>query len=240
MRKVFCFLLFVMAGSMPAWTEVLFEETFEVSSTVSDSIWIPDKGVRVHEGKLFMETDSRKQKGGATQAHIWIKKQFEGDVRLEFEGTVLSAVHEATDFQVYFLYSLPDQKPIYETFPGDFKPGMLKKAYHGYTIINFANTEKRDGNVMKGKVVHAPTNFLFYDAPGSHKIGDFYGYENKVGKTYRMAVFKKGNTLFFEVDGVVRAKIMDEGFNPPHQKGYIGIGTWLNDLTLDNVRVLKE
>ncbi len=60
-----------------------------------------------------------------------------------------------------------------------------------------------------------------------------------LNKTCHITVAKSGSRLTYAVDGTVYLDKVDDGANPEHKSGILGLRTWHTDLWWDNVKVAE-
>ena len=94
-------LTFVVAGSVGAQEEVLFEETFD--GDLNDWLFEGPGGISIRDGALLMEVPDERPKSAVT----WCTKQFEGPVRVSYDFRPLVEGTNPNSSCIFMAYATP-------------------------------------------------------------------------------------------------------------------------------------
>jgi hypothetical protein len=193
--------------------------------------WWPEGGERVwvEDGRLHVKGDNP-QVRGAGAATVWHKTPHAGDFRLRLDAHVVSSSIHANNVNLFFCYSDPSGRPLYETREarrsGDYP---LYHKLNGY-IITFLN----DYGASSGRYPDGSTKarIRIRRNPGFHLLAEKFDFHCREGITYRLAVVKQGGAIRFSVDGRELLGATDPN---PLGEGLFGLRTFRTHLWWDNI-----
>ncbi|MEE9432349.1 MAG: DUF1961 family protein [Melioribacteraceae bacterium] len=206
--------------------KILHQEDFSSSSIPNDLFIEGSKKVVIRDGHLWVDAVADSI-GESNVSTIWLNKEFSGDLKVEFDASVIQSPGDQNNINFFFLYSDPSGKSLFES--SDLRKDGSYKTYHnlnGYIFTYLAN-----GNPDTAR-------FRFRDCPGFNLLKENNTYHCIKDSIYRIEIIKKGNSLTYSVDGKTYLDIKDYA-NPIHSKGIIGFRTWKTELWWDNLIVTQ-
>ncbi len=235
MRPFLLFLGAALAGAAPAAEApaakgriVMFEDFSHGMSN-----WWVEGGERVwiEDGHLRVKADPGRRAPGNV-ATVWCKTPHPADVRVEFDAHVIRSSLGVNNVNFFLCYSDPSGKPLWDTRAG--RSTAAYKLYHqlnGYIFTflrdaKFAGGRRGDGG--------AKARIRIRRCPGFHLLAETYAYHCDAGRTYHVAITKRGGRIAYAVDGKTLLEVTDPH---PLSGGLLGLRTFRTDLWWDNIRV---
>ena len=223
-------LVFLLCRSLPAQAPLLGEDF----SRGMDNWWVEGgERVWVEDGHLHVKADNPKVPGGGV-ATVWAKTPVHGTFRLEVDAHVVSSTIDANNINLFFCYSDPAGKPLYDT--RETRRGAGYDLYHqlnGY-IITFLNDMAGEGGRYPDGTTKA--RYRIRRDPGFHLLGEKFDGVCRKGVTYRLGVTKRGGNIAFSIDGQEVLRATDP---QPLDGGLIGLRTFRTYLWWDNLTVAR-
>ncbi|MFP3903248.1 MAG: DUF1961 family protein [Armatimonadota bacterium] len=221
-----------LAGGGVSPGDVVYYEDF---SSGMDDWWVEGaEDVWVENGRLYVKANPEEGKEGFV-ATVWCKKQFAGDVKVEFDAHVIASKTNVNNINFFLLYSYPGPKTMWET--RHERPDANYRKYHsmdGYIFTYLKSTHRdQDENVA---LEEADGRFRIRRCPGFNLLNEAYDYECNAGKTYHVTLIKKGTSLKIMVDGELYCEATDPD---PLESGLIGLRTFRTFLWWDNIKVTQ-
>ncbi|MEW6355256.1 MAG: DUF1961 family protein [Planctomycetota bacterium] len=215
--------------------KLLFYEDF---SQKMDNWWAEGgEKVWIQDGRLHMKADGPQETHpqGGHVCTVWCKKQFPGDITVEFDAHVIESRIDANNINFFMCYSDPSGKSLYDT--RESRADAAYKKYHDLTgyIFTFLNDSKKEGSAYPDGSTKA--RFRMRRCPGFNLMTEAFGYHCKKGQTYHITITKKGGDITFAVDGKVYMRGRDDN---PLTGGLIGLRTYQTYLWWDNIKVTQE
>ncbi len=187
------------------------------------------QAVYVKEGHLVIKADPQKKKGPGYVATVWCKRQFSGNIKVQFDAQVISSTIGVNNINFFLYFSYPDSTlTMYET--RNFRLDGLYSHYHNLNGYIFTY-------LKPPKVKTDKARFRMRRVPGFELIDENFAYQNIKGKTYHIAITKKGIRLSFYVDGKKYLQAKDNKYN--WTKGLIGFRTYQSVIWIDNLKVTR-
>lgn len=226
----------------PAFADggLLFEDGFDYpDGEVPEIYWSEGHAsVTIKDERLLLDAMSVKGSNGAT---VWLNRNFEGNVRVEFDAHVIESIDKANNINFFLFFSDPSGIELYDT-RGERSDGVYPR-YHCPTeqAHGYCNGRKLEGYIFTfvGNGNERKARFRLRDVPGFNLLSENNTYENKKGKTYKIVVIKEDAKLMYLVDGVVQLCHIDTEFNPVYTQGKLGFRTWKTFLWFDNLKVFS-
>ena len=216
-------------GNPPAAREnALFFEDF---SHGLDDWWV-EGGQRVWlaDGRLHVRADPDRDQGeeGFAVATVWCRQSFPSDILIEFDAHVISSSLDVNNINFFLAYSDPSGRPL--SASRDARAGARYGAYHGLnghivTFLRAGDHTYPDGSAM-GRI-------RIRHNPGFELLGETYAHHCEQGRTYHVAITKRGSTLSVAVDGITYCTVTDPDMQGA---GLIGCRTFRSYLWWDNIR----
>ncbi|NOZ21699.1 MAG: DUF1961 family protein [Planctomycetes bacterium] len=215
--------------------KLLFHDDF---SQGMDNWWVEGgEKVWIEDNHLHMKADGPKEtrKDGGNVCTVWCKKQFPGDIVVEFDAHVIESRIDANNINFFMCYSDPSGAPLYDTRESRADAGYKK--YHNLTghIFTFLNDFKKEGGAYPDGTTKA--RFRMRRCPGFKLMTEAFGYHCRKGRTYHITITKKGGDITYAVDGKVYMKGHDDN---PLTGGLIGLRTYQTYLWWDNIKVTQQ
>lgn len=211
---------------------ILFYEDFDSFSDGSNlpEGWWHEGSVAVSIENGHLRTDANPDGNGEDFqiSTVWLKKTFEGNLKVEFDAHVLASRGDQNNINFFFLFSDPTGKPLFDS--REYRADGNYGKYHelnGYVFTYLAN-----GNPEEAR-------FRMRDDPGFNLLQENRAYECKQGKTYHITITKVGNRISYAVDDTVFLDFVDDTANPEHKAGIMGFRTYRTDLWWDNLKVTQ-
>ena len=205
--------------------EVIFKEHFDYpDGHLPQGWWSEGDIASIKGGRLYVDADT----GQFKRSTVWLNQEFCGDMRVEYDSCVLASTDIANNMNFFFLYSDTTGKPLYDSRNTRLDGNYPK--YHnlnGYIFTNVANGSE------------IPARFRFRDCPDFNLVSESFQYENKQRKVYHVTVEKRGNHFKYSINNNLVLDVVDDQFNPVHEKGLMGFRTWHTELWWDNFVVTK-
>lgn len=240
-------LLMGLTGSVatsPDETTPILHEDFAVEQPVEkDGViqarhsWWNEGGERVwiEDGRLHVKADPEDANDPDEVATVWCTTPFSGNVRIEMDAHVVSSSIGANNINVFFLYSDPMGKPLFDS--RESRADGAYRHYHqlnGYIVTFLRDRQEESGLTPEG---HPHARIRLRRCPDFQLVNATYDEMGvKHGITYRLAIERKNGTITFEVDG----KQFLEWTDPdPLQEGLLGLRTFRTYLWWDNIRVVQ-
>lgn len=212
--------------------QIVLHEDFSSGMT---NWWVEGgEKVWVQDGRLHVKANAPKGQPGNV-CTVWCRKEFGGNVRVEFDCQVVESLGEANNVNFFLCYSDPSGKPLHET--RESRADAAYKKYHDLNGYVFAFLNDAKGEVGRYPDGSAKARFRMRRCPGFKLIIETFDYHCHRGVTYHVTITQKGGDLTFAVDGKVYMKARDEN---PHPKGLIGLRTFQTYLWWDNIKVIQE
>lgn len=171
---------------------------------------------------------------GAGKAHagtLWLNQQFSGDLEVEFDVLVVSAVEDSNNINLFFLYQSMDDQALYLTrkLRSDGKYRHYTKGELRGIIITFLANGQPERARFRIRAVPP------FDPP----LAQNYGYHARQGNRYHVVLRKRGSKVQYLVDGEERisADLPDRGL--AGSAGYIGFRTWQSTVAWDNLVIRR-
>lgn len=213
--------------------KVLYEEDF---SKGMDDWWVEGgQKVWVQDGALHMQANPPKRGEPGFVCTAWCKRQFPGDVVVEYDATVLDSAIEANNINFFLCYSHPEEGKTLLSTREDRADANYRK-YHdlnGY-IFTFLKSFPRDKHAHPDGTRMG--RYRMRRCPGFQLLTETYADYCERGVTYHCKIVKKGGYVAFYVDG---KKYLEETDPAPLEGGQIGLRTFMTYLTWDNIRVTE-
>lgn len=225
LRFVFtAWVLLTMSLGLSGQGRMLWQETFDhYGDTLPAHWWSEGVPATVVDGRLFVDADTVAPRVST----IWLDKEFEGNLAIEFDVHVVSSEEVANNLNFFLCYSDPGDRHLKETreMRNDGGYGHYHKL-NGYIFTHLANgTEEL-------------ARFRFRYNPGFTLVQEKYTYECKKGVTYRIRIVKIGNRIQYWANGnLILNSEVDE--NQLYKRGIIGFRTFRTALWWDNLTVTQ-
>ncbi|MFA8433091.1 MAG: DUF6250 domain-containing protein [Marinifilaceae bacterium] len=207
--------------------ELLYTENFsqgDMSNWVSEVQEDSCSFVGVKDGRLDIDVCK-----GAT---VWLKKYFEGGVLIEYDATVIrngGANDRVSDLNCFWHATDPRK-------PGDLfsSPRIASGKFHDYDTLQLYYVGMGGHNNTK-------TRFRRYTGDGHKPLLANHDLSSSdvlidANKTYRIQLVALNGRVQFIRDAKVVYDFIDEN---PYEKGWFGIRTINNHMTVDNVKVYR-
>ena len=217
--------LFSLAASAP---RTIVEEDF---SHGMDNWWVEGgQRVWVEDGRLHVRAEGTRSTGGEV-ATVWCKTPHPASFQLEMNAHVVSSSMDVNNINLFFNYSDPSGKPLYET-RNDRKSGAydLYHQLNGY-ILTFLRADQPGARSPDGTV---QGRVRFRRDPGFRLLAQNYTGDCRAGVTYRLRVAVHDGEITFWVDGKQRLSTRDP---KPLGGGYFGLRTYRTYLWWDHVKL---
>jgi hypothetical protein len=212
-------------------SEVLFFEEF---SGNMNSWWVEGgERVWIEDGRLYVKAMG--DKGPESRAcTVWCKRVFPDNIRIDFDAHVVSSSVNVNNINLFFCFSDPAGKSLF--FTREERNTATYKFYHqlnGYILTFLNDRKKRAGTYADGS---SWGRFRMRRCPGFHLMTEKYAYHCRQGRTYHIAIIKRGSQISYSVDGSVYLEGYDD---QPWRSGQIGLRTYKTFLWWDNIRVTE-
>lgn len=211
---------------------VLYSENFNnyKDGTLPPDWWVEGgQSVYVENGHLRVNADPKLTKGPGYVATVWLKQQFSGNIQIQFDAHVISSTIDTNNINFFLYFSDPDtEKTLYGT--RNLRLDGLYDRYfdlNGY-IFTFLKPPGARSDLAR---------FRLRRCPGFELVAQRFAGHSRPGKTYRIAIAKRGEELTFTVDGTVYLRAFDHKYK--WTKGLIGFRTFQTDLWFDNLQVRR-
>jgi len=208
---------------------------FEDFSDGMEDWWVEGgRQVQVKDGRLHVDADPPAGVTDGGVCTVWCKRQFQGDVRVEFDAHVIESLPNVNNINFFLCYSDPAGKPLYET--RDDRKTATYSLYHELNGHIF--TYLRDARLTAGANPDgsAKGRFRIRRNPGFHLLGEAFDYHCEQGRTYHVVLTKQGGNLSMAVDGKVYCRAIDP---QPLEGGLLGLRTYRTYLWWDNIKVIE-
>ncbi len=223
---------------------LIFHETFNGGHSAGndgliqgDHAWWVEGGERVwvEDGRLHVKADPENAGDPGGVATVWSKIPFAGNVRIEMDAHVVSSSIGANNINVFFFYSDPEGKPLFDT--RETRADGAYRHYHnlnGYIVTFLRDRLEETGLTPEG---HPHARLRLRRCPGFDLVDETYDEMGvKPGVTYRLAIERREGVITFEVDG----KPFLEWDDPdPLREGLLGLRTFRTHLWWDDIRVYQ-
>lgn len=209
---------------------VVLNETFAQGM---DNWWVEGgEDVWTAGGKLYMKADSPVNE----KKHVctaWCKTLLpKGDLRIRYEAQVISSSVKANNINLFFCYSDPGGRPLYETrterASGDYT------RYHnlsGY-IVTFLNDWQNEAPANPDGITQA--RIRIRRCPGFRLLNECFAGDCRIGRQYFFEVVKRGNEIAFSVNG---RRVLSASDHNPISGGLLGLRTFKTFLCWSKVQV---
>ena len=193
------------------------------------------ENVWVENERLHVKADPEDLGDPRHVATVWHRKPISGNVRIEMKAHVISSTVGANNINIFFFYSDPDGRPLYET-----RNKRTDAGYRHYHDLNgYIMTFLRDRNMKKGKTPegNAYARFRLRRCPGFNLVNQTYDDIGvREGQTYNLAITRKDGRITVRVNGKSYIEWEDE---EPLEKGLLGLRTFRTNLWWDDIRVYQ-
>lgn len=197
-----------------------------------DDWWVEGgERVWVEDGRLHVKADNPQVPGGGV-ATVWWKRPHPANFRLELDAHVVSSTPRVNNINLFFSYRDPGGRPLFDTRAS--RAGADYGLYHkldGY-IVTFLNDAAAEGGRHPDGGTKARVRLR--RNPGFHLLKERFGGRCVAGKTYRLAVTRRGKTITISVDGETMVAAEDPD---PLPGGMLGLRTFRTWLWWDNITV---
>ena len=218
--------------------EVLISEDFEgydEGAPPGENWWVEGgQAVAVEGGRLRVRANPEGQGQPGYVCTVWHKTPLSGDLTVTCDTQVIASTVKANNVNFFLLYSDPGGEPLYDT-----RGSRVQAAYADYHDLNgYIFTFLNDWRAEGGRHPDGGTQarFRMRRCPGFQLMTETYGSDCREGKTYHVAIARRGGELTFAVDGQVYLR----GEDPePLAEGLFGFRTFQTDLWWDNLRVVR-
>lgn len=206
---------------------------FEDFSKGMDNWWVEGgERVWVEDGHLRVQANPP-QKGPGYVATVWCKTPHPADVKVEFDAHVIDSAIDVNNINFFLCYSDPSGKPLFETRKS--RADGAYKRYHGLNGYIFTFLKDTKGAGGKNADGTAKARIRMRRCPGFRLMAETYAYHCEKGRTYHVAITKRGGEITYAVDGAVYLKETDPN---PLPGGLLGLRTFRTDLWWDNIKVV--
>jgi hypothetical protein len=185
----------------------------------------------IEAGRLHMKADNPKIEGGGA-ATAWWRLPHPADFDLTLDAHVVSSSIEANNINLFFCYSDPAGKPLFDT--RESRRTADYNLYHqlnGY-IVTFLNDAKGEGG--RNQDGSAKARVRIRRNPGFQLLNETFTKQCRAGVTYQLSLSKRGGHIRFAVDGETLLEADDP---EPWQGGLLGLRTYRTFLWWDNLRL---
>jgi len=211
---------------------VLYSENFDnyKDGTLPPGWWVEGgQSVYVENGHLRVNADPKLTKGPGYVATVWLKKEFSGDIQIQFDAHVISSTIDTNNINFFLYFSNPEKgKTLYGT--RNLRLDGLYDHYfdlNGY-IFTFLRPPRAKTDLAR---------FRLHRCPGFELIAQRFAGHSRSGEIYHIAIAKRGEELTFIVDGTVYLHAFDHKYK--WTRGFIGLRTFQTDLWFDNLQVRR-
>jgi hypothetical protein len=210
--------------------KILYSENFNSDKNgVLPSGWWVEGGqsVYVENGRLLVNADPKAGNGPGHVATVWLKKEFSGNIQIDFDAHVVSSSSDVNNINFFLYFTHPGNETLYGT--RNLRSNGSYRSYfdlNGYIFTYLKDDPKKD-----------VARFRLRRCPGFELMTEKFAYHNRQGETYHLTITKRGKKLTFAVDGKVYLRATDDKYN--WSKGYIVFRTYQTDLWFDNVQVKR-
>lgn len=195
--------------------------------------WWSEGGERVWmDGRrLHMNADNPAVQGGGV-ATVWLKSPHPADFRLDVDAHVVSSSLEANNINLFFCYSDPSGKPLWDT--REARRGAGYNLYHGLNgyIVTFLNDAQAEGGRYPDGSTKA--RLRIRRNPGFRLLAEKFAGRCRQGVTYRLGVEKKQGNIAVFIDGEQMLTARDP---EPLGAGLVGLRTYRTCLWWENLRI---
>jgi hypothetical protein len=216
--------------SAPVNGKLLYSENFnsDKNGTLPPGWWTEGgQAVYVENGHLRVNADPALLKGPGYVATVWLKKEFSGDIQIQFDAHVISSTIDTNNINFFLYFTDPDKgKTLYGT--RNLRLDGLYGRYFGLNGYIFTFLRPPGAKTDTAR-------FRLHRCPGFELIAEKFASHSRVGETYHITITKRGKELTFAVDGKVYLRATDDKYN--WSKGYIGFRTFQTDLWFDNLQI---
>jgi len=205
--------------------KVIFQESFDYpDGELPAKWWSEGNQAEIKEGRLFVNADT----GQFRLSTVWLDQELSGNIRVEFDVHIVSSSDTANNINSFLFYADPNGKPLRDT-----RKERENGAYTHYHQLNgYIFTYLANGDPSKARV-------RFRDNPGFNLLGEEFGYECKIGKTYQVMIVREDKRFQFWVNGEKLLDHVDNGMNISDKGGLFGFRTWHTALWWDNLVITQ-
>lgn len=198
--------------------------------------WWVEGGERVwvEDGRLHVKADNPKIPGGGV-ATVWWKRPHPASFTVEFDAHVVESSIQANNINLFFSYADPAGRPLYDT--REQRRSAAYNLYHkldGY-IVTFLNDAEAAGGRHPDGATKARVRIR--RNPGFRLLNETFTGDCVAGKTYRLAVTKRGGKITVAVDG---REVLSADDPQPLAGGLLGLRTFRTWLWWDNISVTSH
>jgi len=230
------------AGKETTPMTTLVHETFDAypNGTAVPPGWWVEGGERVfiEDGRLRVQADARPE-ALAPDRHnqvctVWCPQEISGDVRISFQAMVLASETDVRNINLFFFYSEPSGRPLYETRAG--RNDGAYSAYHqlnGYIMTFLADHPKAREYHPDGT---GKARLRLRRCPGFELVDEARDYHCHIGRAYEVVITRRGGRITVAIDGTVYLDWQDA---QPHAAGLVGFRTFQTDLWFDALEITR-
>jgi hypothetical protein len=208
---------------LAAQKKVLLKESFNYpDGPLPAGWWFEGDSAFIRDGRLYVDSDAGKYKVST----IWFEKEFEGNLSIEFDVTVLASAKRSNNINFFLFYASPDGRSLKET-----RSERINGRYPLYHDLNgYIFTHLANGNEDTAR-------FRFRYNPGFTLLQEKYTYECRRNVTYHVRIVKSGSRFQYWTDNRLILECIPEP-DRIHSKGIIGFRTFDTCLVWDNLKIL--
>jgi hypothetical protein len=203
-----------------------------------DSSWWSEGGeeVYIEDGRLFMLADAPMPTPGPVTAGgvctAWCKQPLPADLTIEMDAHVISSTTDANNINLFFCYSDPSGKPLYDTRDERSDAGYGRYHVLNGHIITFLNG--KDAGSPHHEDGGFKSRVRIRRCPGFQLLAETFAGRCRQNETYSLRVTKRGGEIVFSVNGTEYLRTTDPN---PLPGGLLGLRTFRTRLWWGNVRV---
>ncbi|HMR85399.1 MAG TPA: DUF6250 domain-containing protein [Niabella sp.] len=178
----------------------------------------------IKNGKLFIDADTT----GPRASSVWLNKELEGDLGIEFDVNLVSSSDDANNINVFFMYKDPSGKPLKQT-AAQREDGLYSR-YHqlqGYIFTNVTNGDTTD------------IRYRFRKNPGFKLVSQAQSARKNRKQKIHIKILKKGNHFEYWEDEQKLFDLTSDDVAHQYNSGLFGFRTWHTAIEIDNLLIKK-
>ncbi|MEO6829273.1 MAG: DUF6250 domain-containing protein, partial [Acidobacteriaceae bacterium] len=162
---------------------VLYSENFNGyrNGTLPQGWWTEGgQSVSVENGHLLVNADPKAKRGAGYVATVWLKKQFSGNIQIQFDARVVSSSIDTNNINFFLYFTQPGKDETLYSTRNLRLDGEYDHYYdlNGY-IFTFVNPPNSKTNL---------TRFRLRRCPGFELLDQKFAHHSRQGETYHITI----------------------------------------------------